>query len=576
MKRTSSQSTPLRVALYLRCSTDDQRFGDYTTIDTQRSVNRAFAQAQGAQVVAEFTDEGKSGTNLSRSGWKTMLAAARERQFDTVIVTYMSRLARGEMYHAAEYLLSEARVTVRPVQEQFTPDLAGAMSKGFKVLLDGMYPLQVSEWTKTALRERAAAGWSTGGPTPFGYRTEPVPGMEPVHLPSGRVKPAPRRRVPDEERRAMALAAFEVMARTDNMAEVQRYLREVAPERAWSIDAVRRMMKSEAYRGVARFGDLVNPSAHEAIVPEELFDTVQQLLAARASRPARPVRYHKADRRVPVHFYLAGRVRCGHCDSLMTPGSHQGANSKVGYYECLNATKKKAPCPIVRVNASTLHAVALEEIARLVSHPTRFDRLWREAVRHLPDAQEARHALRRIERNLSETRKKAARLLHALKAGAAPALINPEIDSLAALETRQKQEAQRLEGEIAGARAVRPDTAGLRALWSRLVELWDHMSEDERSVVLSSLVESVTLSEKGKGCICLPLCSPLTQQSPLSNVWIGGQQGAGIAGINRNEASPAPRFAIAVRPNPPSLCVPAEFAAYRRAGVTHHELGKNR
>ena len=60
----------------------------------------------------------------------------------------MSRLARGEGYHVAEYLLKEAGVKVDLVREKFTADLAGHVNKQMTILMDGMSPKVVSQWTK--------------------------------------------------------------------------------------------------------------------------------------------------------------------------------------------------------------------------------------------------------------------------------------------------------------------------------------------------------------------------------------------------------------------------------------------
>jgi DNA invertase Pin-like site-specific DNA recombinase len=67
---------PLRYVLYLRCSSDDQAHGDFTTLDTQREHDTRRVLEQGGEIVGEFVDEGKTGTNLNRAGWKQLLADA--------------------------------------------------------------------------------------------------------------------------------------------------------------------------------------------------------------------------------------------------------------------------------------------------------------------------------------------------------------------------------------------------------------------------------------------------------------------------------------------------------------------
>src|SRR5687767_2604126 len=106
--RRQKQNGPLRYAPYLRCSNDDQAHGDFTTIDTQRELNTRYVAQKGGILFRTYSEEGKSGTNLNRPGWEELLREAKAGLFDVVVVTYMSRLARGEAYHVAEYLLKEA------------------------------------------------------------------------------------------------------------------------------------------------------------------------------------------------------------------------------------------------------------------------------------------------------------------------------------------------------------------------------------------------------------------------------------------------------------------------------------
>ncbi len=139
----------MRLVSYARCSSDDQAEGDFTTIDVQLDLNRERAESLRGQLIAEISDKGRTGTNLNRPGWRKIIAMAESRAIDGVIVSYMSRLGRGDAYTVAEYLLKQHKVKVEMVQEKFTPDLAGRMQKRTKIFLDGMYADQVSEWTRT-------------------------------------------------------------------------------------------------------------------------------------------------------------------------------------------------------------------------------------------------------------------------------------------------------------------------------------------------------------------------------------------------------------------------------------------
>jgi DNA invertase Pin-like site-specific DNA recombinase len=80
-----------RVALYLRVSTAEQ------TVENQRRELRAIAERHGWQIVAEFADEGISGTKGRdrRPGYDRLLRGVARRDFDQVAAWSVDRLGRS-------------------------------------------------------------------------------------------------------------------------------------------------------------------------------------------------------------------------------------------------------------------------------------------------------------------------------------------------------------------------------------------------------------------------------------------------------------------------------------------------
>lgn len=485
-----------RCAIYLRCSTDDQSFGDFTTIDTQRAYNLERVQAIHGTLVGEYNDEGKSGTNLTRAGWKRLLDDARARKLDRVVCTYMSRLARGEMYHVAEYLLKEQRVKIELVQEEFTDDLNGQMSKNLKIFLDGNYPRQVSEWTKSAVAKRVQMGWHTGGPKRFGYVAEDVPGMAPVQMPGGKVKPAPKRLVPDLSEAHIVTHIFNMLSPgRGQIAQVIRYLEEHAPRHRWTVEKTRRVLTDRLYLGEARCARVVNPAAHAPLTTPERFQATAARLQEIAELHQRQGQtrlfsssYRIEERIDTVAYYFRGRVFCA-CGRLMTPAGHYGATSKIGYYQRQN--KSACACPVGRINAASLHEAVIDELLRLLQHPTRFDIAWRDAAREFPQQDDLSAEKKRLQRNLRETGRKIERLVEALKAGVGIRSISAEIKGLEELEERQSQEFETVCARIAAGKPKRPDIEALRTLWSELRESWEFLTVQEQTELLDLVVGPV-------------------------------------------------------------------------------------
>jgi DNA invertase Pin-like site-specific DNA recombinase len=79
----------MRVALYSRISTHIQ------TTDGQLDELRSYCERRQWTIAVEYTDEGVSGSKESRPGLNQLLADAKRRRFDAVLVYRYDRFARS-------------------------------------------------------------------------------------------------------------------------------------------------------------------------------------------------------------------------------------------------------------------------------------------------------------------------------------------------------------------------------------------------------------------------------------------------------------------------------------------------
>lgn len=549
MKERKRTSSTTKAAIYLRCSSDDQREGDFSTIDVQRDLNLAHVAEKGWSLAEVYSDEGRTGTNLKRSGWKQLLSDAQQRKFEVVVVTYMSRLGRGDSFVIAQWELQKCGVRVEMVKEKFTDDLAGYMGRSVTNMMDGLYAQMVRQWTRTKQESMVQQGYYTGGVPPYGYVSQTVPGMSDTVLPGGKVKPAPRRLVPHPERSEQIRRVFELVAETGVIAQAQQYLTQVAPERPWAVSQIKEMLSNRRYLGELRVGNVVNDSAHEAIISPPLWELVQNRLTERSTYlenigrlKDEPTQHTVSNRADPISYYLRGRVLCGHCGALMTPAGHHGQETKVGYYECLRPRRTGTKCPIARVNATSLHSVVTDEIARLSEHPTRFDRLWRDAIRFMPAPTDISEELAKAKRNRRETQKKITRLVESLKAGIPADILASEIASLRDLAASQDEQIKIQTSRLAMGQPKRPDVELLQNLWAEFRENYEYLTDSEKSQLLGLVVGPVTLTERTAEGISAEIelilsdelsegvvdnANVQTLQTPTVNVEQWGYMGAG-------------------------------------------------
>lgn len=166
-KKRKKESGLLRYADYNRCSSDDQKYGDFTTIDNQKSKNAGYIRNLGGTHVGTYTDEGKTGTNVDRPDFKRLVKDAQDGKFDAVVVTYMSRLARGPAFYIAEFLLKQAGIEIVMVEEKFGDDLQGQITKEMTIFADGIQPKQAAMHTRTKMAGMIEHGYVVGH-IPFG------------------------------------------------------------------------------------------------------------------------------------------------------------------------------------------------------------------------------------------------------------------------------------------------------------------------------------------------------------------------------------------------------------------------
>src|SRR5262245_47059500 len=95
---SQSNSTTPRVAVYFRNSRDTQD----ESIDRQRSQVLPYCQEKEYAVVASEFDEGISGSEVERRlGLQRLLALARARKIDGIVVDDLKRLARLDGWDTA-------------------------------------------------------------------------------------------------------------------------------------------------------------------------------------------------------------------------------------------------------------------------------------------------------------------------------------------------------------------------------------------------------------------------------------------------------------------------------------------
>jgi DNA invertase Pin-like site-specific DNA recombinase len=136
----------MRIGIYARVSTKDQ------SCDLQLRDLRAYCAARGFTVVREYVDVGESGAKDSRPQLNELMAAARKRQLDAVVVWRFDRLARSTK-HLLLALEEFRSLGIQFISYQENIDTSSPLGQALFTIVSAVAQLE-----RDLIRERVCAG----------------------------------------------------------------------------------------------------------------------------------------------------------------------------------------------------------------------------------------------------------------------------------------------------------------------------------------------------------------------------------------------------------------------------------
>lgn len=158
----------MKVALYARYSSDLQR--QASIADQFRTCER-FAEREGWPITKRYEDKAVSGSKNDRPGYQQMLADAKARAFDVLLVDDLSRLSRDDVEtKQAIRRLRFWRVRVIGVSDGFDSESKGyKIQAGVRGLMNEIFLDDLREKTHRGLTGQALNGNNCGGRS-YGYK----------------------------------------------------------------------------------------------------------------------------------------------------------------------------------------------------------------------------------------------------------------------------------------------------------------------------------------------------------------------------------------------------------------------
>lgn len=317
----------------VRVSRRNGRSGDsFMSPDEQRSAIEARAERDNVRIAQWFDEtDSVSGGTVEREGLQAAIRRAQQGLTDGIIVAKVDRFSRvvqgglgaiTQLEDAGKELWS-AREGVIVGDEKAT-----ATDK-----LVRTFWLALAQWQRDTLTE----GWEA-------VRHRHIGNGVANHAKYGYRKDLQTRRlVPDLAESEWVVPIFERRAARESWAAIAEWLTDQgAPTRdgaeRWSYTSVRGIVESRVYLGEICSGDIVNPSAHEPLVPLDLWER------------ANAVETNPGPRSEKGSYLLTGLIRCASCgvrmSGMISRQKDGGGNpATYAYYRCRSNHGSWGKCP---------------------------------------------------------------------------------------------------------------------------------------------------------------------------------------------------------------------------------------
>lgn len=349
----------IQAAAYLRLSIEDGDKAESNSIGNQRELIRDFAaERPGLHLVEEYADDGYTGTNFERPGFKRMMEDIKSGKINCIIVKDLSRLGRNyiEMGKYLEQIFPMMGIRFIAINDNY--DNANTESSDsdsivvpFKNLLNDSYCRDISIKVRSQLDMKRRKGEFIGGYAIYGYCKDKRNKNRLVvdEYAADIVRSIYRRKL-----EGMSAQAIAEQLNSENVLAPSEYKRlcglnyhsgfKAGTHAKWQAIQVLRILKNEIYTGtmvqgrrqkinykikkirdVEESGWIRVPNMHEAIIPQKLFDTVQEVLKLDTCAS-------KGQQTVNL---FSGIVRCGGCGQNMVRRTVSKNGKKYIYLHCV-------------------------------------------------------------------------------------------------------------------------------------------------------------------------------------------------------------------------------------------------
>ena len=483
------------------------------SIEGQLRVCTDFCKQRGLTVIDTYCDRHISGRTDERPEFQRLIADAKRKKFEAVVVYKTDRFARNK-YDSAVYKreLKRNGIQIFYAAEAIPDGPEGIILESLMEGLAEYYSAELAQKIKRGMHESALKCQSTGSGRPLGYRVDEQ-----------------KRFQIDPESAQTVQTIFEQYIKGESNAAICELLNSrglrTAQGKPFNKNSINRIIKNRKYIGEYRYHDIVVEGGMPAIISKDTFNLAQAEMERRRTR--------KAPKSPKAEYLLAGRLFCGHCKGPMQGVSGTGkSGNKWYYYYCGNTRGKNKTCDKKQVSRDRLERAVVDFTVRYILQ----EEVLEELARKVHAAQERQNdtasEIAFYEKKLADNKKSIANVLRAIESGAATQTLPARLQEL-------ENEQAVILGEISflkGKRLAFTEDQILFALMKHLEPYPGESEQDYRRRIISDFVSEVYLyddrlliyfnisSEDGK-----------LKSADLSNIE-GGEFDEGLVSSTKNKA----------------------------------------
>lgn len=452
----------MKAVIYARYSSDNQR---EESIEGQIRECTAFAEKNNITILRHYIDRAFSAKTDNRPEFQNMIKDSGKRLFDMIIVWKLDRFARNR-YDSARYktALKKNGVKVVSATEVISDGAEGIILESVLEGYAEYYSADLSEKVVRGMTENALKSKYNGGTRPIGYLidSDQYFQLDPLTAPFVR-------------------EAFQRYDEGATMTAVRDWLNEQGVKNTrgqkMTYNSVQHLLNNRRYIGEYTYRDIVVPDGIPAIVPQDLFDRVQEKLAKNKKAPAR----HKAE----DDYLLTTKLFCGYCGAYLCGESGTSHTGNVHhYYKCVSVKKKRTECHKKSVRKEWIENLVVNETMKMVMDDTVIEAI----VSMLMDLQDReRTNLPLYEQQLREVETAIKNLLNAIQQGILTKSTKGRLEELEATK-------EELETKIACEKLAKPKvSAEFMTFWLHRFRKLDVQQKSHRKMLIDTFINAIFL-----------------------------------------------------------------------------------